>query len=77
MSTPKTPTSVPLPKARRGLRSFINDVTREMRQVTWPKRSEVNRLTGVVIVVCFGTTMILLILSIIFEKLFEIIFRGV
>jgi preprotein translocase SecE subunit len=68
--------SVPVPKMRRGPKSFYNDVVREMRHVTWPKPRETNRLTGVVFAVCLLTVIILTVLSIGFDTLFRVLFRG-
>lgn len=69
------PSDVPLPKMKRGLRSFFRDVVREMKHVTWPKRQETNRLTGVVIAVCTGLTVLLLVLSTLFDGIFRALFR--
>lgn len=65
-----------MPKMRRGFKSFYNDVIREMRHVHWPARREVNRLTGVVMTVCFLVVVILTVLSVAFDTLFRVMFRG-
>lgn len=58
----KPPTgSLPLPGSKRGVRGFIAEVGRELKKVSWPKRQETNRLTGVVLAVC-GLAMGLLFL---------------
>lgn len=73
---PKLPSSVPLPKMKRGPKSFYKDVVREMKLVTWPDRKETNRLTGVVLAVCIATVLFLLALSVVFDTLFRQLFRG-
>lgn len=72
----KPASSVPLPKAKRGLHSFFNDVRRELRHVQWPKVSETNRLTGVVISVCILVIVMLFLLSTVFNTIFTALFRG-
>jgi len=75
-TTPKLPSTVPLPKMRRGPKAFYKDVVREMKLVNWPDRRETNRLTGVVLVICTMTVLFLLALSVIFDTLFRQLFRG-
>jgi preprotein translocase subunit SecE len=31
---------------------FVNDVVKEMKKVTWPKKEELRESTGIVIVAC-------------------------
>ncbi len=50
---PKAPRgALPVPKSRRGLKGFYNEVVREMKKVSWPTRPETTRLTTVVLAVC-------------------------
>lgn len=67
------PSTIPLPKARRGFRSFVNDVVSEMRKVTWPKPAETNRLVGVVLAVCLFTVAFLTALGIAIQTIFNIV----
>jgi preprotein translocase subunit SecE len=46
------PKPIPAIKNRRGPKGFFTDVIRELKKVDWPPAREVNRLTGVVLVVC-------------------------
>ena len=73
---PKASASVPIPKMRRGLKSFYRDIVREMKHVTWPSRQESMRLTGVVLAVCVMIVLFLTVLSVAFDGLFRILFRG-
>lgn len=72
---PQTPGSVPLPKMKRGLRTYMHDVSQEMKKVTWPKPAETNRLTWVVIAVCLFTVAYLTGLGYLIQTLFDILFR--
>lgn len=56
---PGVPTSIPIPRSRRGIRQYFVDVGREMKKVTWPPHAETNRLTGVVLAVCALMVLIL------------------
>ena len=79
MSTDKpTPAtgSVPLPKMRKGLKGFWRETMREMKHVHWPNKSETNRLTGVVLAVCFLSVSFLFVLSVVFDTIFRQLFRG-
>ena len=73
---PKAAGSIPLPKSKRGLKGFITEVQREMKKVTWPTRQETNRLTGVVLTVCFGIVTIIYTMSFVFEKIVDLITKG-
>ncbi len=73
---PKVAGSIPLPKSKRGLKGFISEVQREMKKVTWPTRSESNRLTMVVLAVCTGVVTIIFTMSFVFEKLIDLITKG-
>ncbi len=69
----QTSKSLPLPKSKRGPKSFIEGVKREMRKVSWPAYKETNRLFGVVVAVCILLTGIMAVLGIFFETLIDII----
>ncbi len=71
------PSSVAIPNIqKRGFKGFLKDVKRELKQVQWPTRSEANRLTGVVLVVCLITTAILFGLSIGIDYAFKYIMHS-
>lgn len=59
----QTKGSVPVPKMKRGLGSFLADVRRELTKVSWPTIPETNRLTGVVLAVCLLLVVILGVLG--------------
>ena len=61
--------SVPVPKSKRGVKGFFNEVSREMKKVSWPTRAETNRLTAVVLVVCAGLVALFTALSVVFDTL--------
>ncbi len=68
------PASVAVPNIqKRGMKGFFNDLKRELKQVQWPSRKEASRLTGVVLVVCVITTLILLALSVGIDKVFKLL----
>ena len=69
----QTSKSLPLPKSKRGPKSFIEGVKREMRKVSWPAYKETNRLFGVVITVCLLLTGIMATLGFFFETLIGLI----
>ena len=75
-STTKTGGSLPIPKAKRGIRSYFKDVQREMKHVSWPTRQETTRLTGVVLGVCFMVTVLLTVLSTGIDFVLATILRG-
>jgi preprotein translocase subunit SecE len=75
-STTTTRTSVPLPKSRRGLRGFLGEVGRELKKVSWPTRSETNRLTGVVLAVSLFVIVFLTVLSSIFGTAMKVLTEG-
>jgi len=68
--------SLPLPKSRRGLKGFYNEVVREMKKVSWPTRTETNRLTGVVLAVTILSVLILTGLGVVFGTLVDLITKG-
>ena len=69
----QTPRSLPLPKAKRGVKSFYEGVKREMRKVSWPTYKETNRLFGVVVTVCLLLTVVMAVLGYFFETVINII----
>jgi preprotein translocase SecE subunit len=68
--------SVPLPRSQRGIRGFFNEVQRELKKVSWPTRAETNRLTGVVLAVCFLCVALLSTMSWIFGLLIDMLTKG-
>jgi preprotein translocase subunit SecE len=75
---PKTGSSLPTPKVKkgRGLKGFLTDVGREMKKVSWPSRQETNRLTGVVLVVCFMLVTVLYVLGFVFGQVIDFVTKG-
>jgi preprotein translocase SecE subunit len=73
---PKGQSSVPLPKSKRGLKSFFNDVGRELKKVDWPTIPETHRLTAIVLTVCGVIIALLTVLSYLFEILVNLITKG-
>jgi preprotein translocase subunit SecE len=53
--------------------SFFNDVAREMRKVSWPKRNELQDATVITLVLC----LVLSIFTFGVDKIFETIIRGI
>lgn len=73
----KPVSNAPMPKAkRRGTKGFLTDIRAELKKVTWPSRSEANRLTGVVLTVCIMCVVILYGLSLGFGWILENLFRS-
>ncbi len=68
--------SLPLPKAKRGVKGFFNEVMREMKKVTWPTKAETNRLTTVVLGVCVIIVVILTVLGYLFQSVISLITKG-
>lgn len=68
--------NLPIPKSRRGLKGFYNEVVRELKKVSWPTKSETNRLTGVVMAVTLMFVVILTGLGIIFNTLINLLTKG-
>jgi len=75
-SAPAASGSIPIPKMSRGFKSFINDLGREFKKVNWPTKRETNRLSGVVLAVCFFIVIILLLLSSAFDVVVRLITTG-
>jgi preprotein translocase SecE subunit len=65
--------SLPVPKSKRGLKGFYNEVVREMKKVTWPTRAETNRLTTVVLAVCLLLVTLLSALGFVFGFVIDIL----
>ncbi len=68
--------SLPIPKSKRGPKSFYEGVKREMRKVSWPAYKETNRLFGVVVTVCLLLTAVMAILGFFFETLIGLITKS-
>lgn len=80
----KTPATPPT-KARggaasgrlnRGFKSYFKEVGREMKKVSWPTKQETNRLTGVVLAVCFIIGVLLTGLGFVAEMVVNLVTRG-
>jgi preprotein translocase SecE subunit len=74
--TTKLPTSLPVPKMRRGVKGFYRDIIREMKHVTWPSQAETTRLTGVVLAVCLLIVLLLMAAAFLLGNLIHLIVRG-
>jgi preprotein translocase SecE subunit len=74
--TPKTGAAPALPSMKRGMKAFIQDLGREMKNVTWPTPQETTRLAGVVAALCAAIVIILFTLSFAFEQILKIISGG-
>lgn len=68
--------TIPVPKSKRGPKAFFNEVAREMKKVSWPTRTETNRLTAVVLVVCAGLLLLFTSLSVVFDTLVTLLTKG-
>ena len=75
-SSESTTGGLPIPKSKRGLKGFLNEVSREVRKVSWPSRSETNRLTGIVLAVCGIIVLILTALSLVADTVVTLLTRG-
>jgi preprotein translocase subunit SecE len=53
--------------------TFFNDVAREMRKVSWPKRNELQDATVITLVLC----VLLSIFTFGVDKIFETAIRGI
>ena len=69
--------NLPIPKSRRGIKGFYHEVIREMKKVTWPTKSETNRLTGVVMAVTILSVAVLTGLGIVFNTLINMLTGSV
>ncbi len=52
---------------------FVNDVVKEMKKVTWPKKEELRESTGIVIVAC----LILAAFVYVVDKVISTIVSGI
>ena len=68
--------SIPIPKSKRGPKAFFSEVQREMKKVSWPTRTETNRLTVVVLSVCAGLVVLFTAMSFVFDNLINLLTRG-
>ena len=75
-SSPEAGGGLPLPKSKGGLKGFYNEVVREMKKVTWPTRSETNRLTGVVLAVTILCVTVLTVLGLLFGTIIDLLTKG-
>ena len=74
---PRRPSgALPLPKIKRGAKSYLREVKAEMRNISWPTRTETIRLTGVVLGVCAIVVVILTVLSTFFETVVNLVTKG-
>ena len=73
---PKQPSSIPIPKSKRGMKGFFTDVNRELKKVNWPSRPETNRLTGVVLAVCVMMAVLLLAMGEVAQTFVSLITKG-
>jgi preprotein translocase subunit SecE len=53
--------------------SFFNDVAREMRKVSWPKREELQDATVITLVLC----VVMAVFTFGVDKIFETVIRGI
>jgi preprotein translocase SecE subunit len=67
------PSSIPLPRSKRGFKQYWVDVGREMKKVTWPPHAETNRLTGVVLAICALLILILMVFHTFFKTIVDLI----
>ncbi|HWD37373.1 MAG TPA: preprotein translocase subunit SecE [Fimbriimonas sp.] len=75
-NTGKPKANVPLPRSKRGIKAYINEIGREMKKVTWPTRAETTRLTGVVLGVCILIGAVMITMSWAFGVIVDIITKG-
>lgn len=73
---PKSKGGVPKPKMNRGPKTFLKEVGRELKKVSWPTKAETNRLTGVVLTVCVIAAGILSGLGFLFGLIIDFVTKG-
>lgn len=73
---PRSKGGVPTPKMSRGPKTFLKEVGRELKKVSWPTKAETNRLTGVVLVVCVIAAGILSGLGFLFGLIIDFVTKG-
>ena len=67
---------IPIPRSRRGLKTYWNEVAREMKKVSWPTVAETNRLTGIVLGVCVLIGAIMILMSSAFGMIVDLLTKG-
>ncbi|KAA0239224.1 MAG: preprotein translocase subunit SecE [Armatimonadetes bacterium] len=67
---------VPLPRSRRGFRSYWTELGRELKKVTWPPHKETTRLTGVVIAISSLMVLMLTVFALVSAEVIRVITRG-
>ncbi len=67
--------SITTTKSRRRFR-FIGDIIAELKKVTWLNRSDIARLTGLVLLVAFTVGLILGVIDFGFAKLVDNVLLG-
>ncbi|MCG9895558.1 MAG: preprotein translocase subunit SecE [Fimbriimonadaceae bacterium] len=75
-AAPKAGSIATLPKMRRGLKGFYQDLIVEMRKVSWPTPKDSTRMSGMVLGVCGLVVLILFGISTGFEILWSIVMGG-
>lgn len=73
---PRVASSIPVPRSRRGAKSFFRDVGLELKKVNWPSKSETNRLTMVVLAVCGLMAILLLGLGVVADTFVKLVTTG-
>jgi preprotein translocase subunit SecE len=53
--------------------NFVNDVTKEMKKVTWPTKDELKESTMVVLVACIILALFVFAVDSIFTKLLQLV----
>jgi preprotein translocase subunit SecE len=53
--------------------NFVNDVVKEMKKVTWPKKEELRESTGIVVIAC----LILAAFVYVVDKVISTIVSGI
>lgn len=60
----------------RGLREYFEGVRSELQKVVWPTREEARRLTGIVLSVTIAASIVLGIISLVFNEIFALGLRS-
>ena len=55
------------------IKNFVNDVTKEMKKVTWPTTAELKESTQIVIIVC----LVFAVLTYVIDMGISQIFKGI
>jgi len=68
-----------IPEEKKGIigkaTGFFNDVAKEMRKVSWPKREELQDATGITLVLCLVLAAFVFGVDKIFENILKLIYR--